>query len=287
MRSWPDRTVKSSDAVPARLERIAAFAPHRGRRVLCEPAAGGNRLAGGVARREVGGGDPFLALGRPRQQQDVRVGEGGGEEQGRNNLVPFLVEPDYSRRRTMRRRGVARKSVVVEAAGRRYRLYPPGTYAKGNSSWWLDWHDNQGKRRRVSTWTTDLKMAERFALCVASDLSVDDARAALLQPPIRLKAAREIPRSTAEAEIIASWINPASYVAGHINKAMVCEAIINEAVAELSPREAVKILRRVTRGLQSGATFGARNLGIGAKNDVPALAAGQLEDRNNQVNAMS
>lgn len=184
---------------------------------------------------------------------------------------------------------MARRSVIVETPEGRYRLYPPGTYARGNSSWWVDWHDERGKRHRLSTWTSDLGIAEQFARNIASGLSNDNARAALLSsPPIHLKAAREIPRTGAEAKIIANWVKPETYVAGHINKARLGEAIISEAIAELPRREAIKLLRRVIRRIvkgESGATFGGRKLPPTPKIEVSAAAAGSAEGQKDTVNA--
>jgi hypothetical protein len=66
------------DAVRARREGRAALAAHRGRRIVGQPAAGGDGVPGRLASGAAGGGDRLLALGRPREQQDVRV-EGEGE----------------------------------------------------------------------------------------------------------------------------------------------------------------------------------------------------------------
>jgi len=74
--------MKALDAIPTRREGAAALAAHRGRRVVGQPAAGGDSVDGSAAGRCRCGGNALLALGRPRQQQDVRVeGEGGDQEQ--------------------------------------------------------------------------------------------------------------------------------------------------------------------------------------------------------------
>src|SRR6185369_14525957 len=81
----PPRAGIALAAIRSRCESIPLPAAHRGWRVVGQPTAFADCSGGGLARRTTGGGDRLLALGRPGQQQHVRVeGEGGGEERAGN-----------------------------------------------------------------------------------------------------------------------------------------------------------------------------------------------------------
>jgi len=186
-------------------------------------------------------------------------------------------------------------SETIILFGRRYRLMPPGEYRSG-AAWWVDWHDDAGKRQRVSSWTPDFDEAKRFAYNIASGMDRRAARSQNGYSPASPKVAREIARNDAEAALIRRWL-PAPIKGTTTTPA----EVIGEAIAEMPPEAAIRLLRRIIdrlkrtqdaaaecrQGQESGDRFGGRNLEIGGKNGVSALAAGPLVDRKTQVNTTS
>ena len=139
-------------------------------------------------------------------------------------------------------------SEVITLYGKRYRLIPPGAYRSG-SAWWVDWRDDAGKRRRMSSYTADLEEAKRFAYNVASGMNRRDARSQIGYLPARPIVAREIARSDAEAKLIGAWLPPN----GERTVRLPAE-VIGEAVAGMPPKVAIRLLRRIIRRIQADAT---------------------------------
>src|SRR6185369_11677654 len=224
-------------AVRPRREGIAALAAHRGGRVVSQPATFADCGGGGLARRAASGGDRLLALGRPREPQDVRVeDEGGGEEQLSCAQSGAILDG------TNRGTAVARliTSETIFLFGRRYRLMPPGTY-RSDSAWWLDWHDGGGRRRRCSSWTADFEEAKRFAYNLASGMTPHEARSWRNYLPAAPSVAREMARTDGEFEMIKRWLPPVSEaVASPVE-------IIAGAIAGMPPDAAIQLLRRMIR----------------------------------------
>jgi len=128
--------------------------------------------------------------------------------------------------------------------GKRYRLMPPGAY-RGGKAWLIDWHDDAGKRQRVSSWTADFEEAKRFAYNIASGMSRRDARSQNGYLPASPRSAREIARSDAEAKLIGKWLPPV----GEGTVALPAEVIAG-AIAGMPSEEAIRLLRRIIRRIQ-------------------------------------